>query len=89
MKYQLVYLDKKEIKEKTFPSIWDALKEAIRILEEGRHVTMGIKCGDDLLGEPEYVLRGAGINAIWFTLANCPGHYWDEPYGGTKWISKH
>ncbi len=78
MEYQLVYLDKKETKEKTFPSIWDALKESIRLLEEDRNKIKGIQCGNDLFGEPEYVLRTAAINCIWFTLANCPDGYWRD-----------
>jgi hypothetical protein len=78
MEYHLEYLEKNEIKEKSFPSIWDALKEAIRMLEEGKNEIKGIKCGNDLLGNPEYVLRTAGVNCIWFTLSNCPSEYWEE-----------
>lgn len=79
MKYQLVYIEKMKKQVKEFDTIWDALKEAIRMLEASDNPGIkGIKCGDDLLGEPAYVLRGATVNSIWLLLANCPDGYWRE-----------
>lgn len=77
MAYILVYMQKSQVVEKRFPTIFDAIKESIRILEETQFKLKGIKCDDDLI-EPQYVLRTAAINCIWFTLANCPDGYWRE-----------
>ncbi len=77
MIYQLVYIAKMKKQTKDFGTIWEALKEAITMLEASDNLHIqGIKCGDDLLGEPEYVLRGIIVNSIWLLLANCPDGYW-------------
>lgn len=77
MIYQLEYIAKAKKQTMNFSTIWEALKAAIAMLETSDKTRIqGIKCGDDLLGEPEYVLRGATVNSIWLLLANCPDGYW-------------
>ena len=78
MKYQLVYIKNRSEKTRDYDTIWQALKAAITILEETELQIEGIKSGEDLLGDPEYILRSAAVNSIWLTLSNCPDGYWRE-----------
>ena len=77
MKYKLIYIENETERTKEFDSIWDALREAIRMLESDIQIK-GIVCGENLFKQPNYVLRSAAIHMIWLSLANCPVGYWEE-----------
>ncbi len=53
-----------------YNSIWEALRNAISYLEEGKHIIQGIKV------DGEYVINRPSIRSFWLLLGQCPDGYW-------------
>lgn len=75
MTYKLVYIESQQERFQEFDTLWDALKEAVRMREESGAKVLGIKAGD-LLGW-EYVLRVGQISAIEMALIQITD-WWKE-----------
>lgn len=75
MTYKLVYIENGTERVQEFDTLWDALKEAVRMREDSDGKVLGIKAKD--LVEWQYVLRTGQILAIEMALISVP-NWWKE-----------